>query len=190
MKKNAKKNAKKDNNLIVSIVVVLLIIAVIVGGTFAWWTWTSVENTTVTFTVSGGSMTVDGGGNITGKNIVPTENCDGTYAIVRPVTVTAVNETATSMTATVNLDLSGVPAELKTTNFKYYISETEGCSLSATGSLDSDTKEIITFTAPSAKTTEKTYYLYIWLDSTEDSSTTQGKSFEITYTGALVQNES
>jgi len=184
------------NKFILSIVAVLLLILVIAGGTFAWWQWTSTTNTAVTFTIAGGKLTIDGGGNITGQKLVPTDQCDHeTYAIMRTVTLTATNETATSMTATVNLDISGVPAALKTANLKYTFSETQSCTTgSPTGTLSGSSVQLTTFnvpagTLPTAPLT-KTYYLYIWLDSAETSTATQNQSFTITYTGALVQNAS
>lgn len=185
-------NDKKK--IIISIIAVLLIVVLIAGGTFAWWTWTSTSNTAVTFTVQGGSMTIDGGGNITAQKLVPTDQCNhSTYAIHKKVTVTATNQTATSMTATVQLDLSDVPTALRTSNLKYTFSTTDSCTTgSPTGTLAGTTTPftLTTFNVAANSSETKEYYLYIWLDSAETSSATQGKSFSITYTGTLVQNAS
>lgn len=186
-----KNNDKKK--IIISIIAVLLIVVLIAGGTFAWWTWTSSNNTAISFTVEGGSMTIDGGGNITGQKMVPTDECSGTYAIVRTVKVSATNQTSTSMTATVQLDLSGLPSALRTSNLKYTFSETQGCTTgSPTGTLSGTTTPftLTSFSVAAGATVNKTYYLYIWLDSAETSSATQGKSFTIKFAGTLVQNAS
>lgn len=189
------KDNKDKNKLILSIIAVILVIVIIAGGTFAYWTWTSTNNTAVSFTVSGGSMTIDGGGDITAQKMVPTTSCNGSYAIVKTVKVNAVNSTNTSMTGTVNLDLTGLPATLKTANMKYFISESSSASCSTpTGTFASSTnsKEIATFTAAAGATVNKTYYLYIWLahNASGNPASEQGQSFKITYTGALVQNAS
>lgn len=184
-----KNNDKKK--IIISIIAVLLIVVLIAGGTFAWWTWTSSNNTAITFTVQGGSMTIDGGGTITGQKLVPTDECSGTYAIVRTVKVSATNQTATSMTATVQLDLSGLPSALRTSNLKYTFSETQGCTTgSPTGTLSGTTTPftLTSFSVAAGATANKNYYLYIWLDSAESSPATQGKSFSIKFAGTLVQN--
>ena len=192
------KDNKDKNKLILSIVAVVLVIVLIAGGTFAWWTWTSSNNTAVSFTVSGGSMTIDGGGNITAQKMVPTASCNGSYAIVKTVKVNAVNSTNTSMTAKVNLNLTGLPAALKTANMKYFISESSSAACTTpTGTFASsgNSMQIATFNVAAATTVAetkvtKTYYLYIWLDSAETSTATQGQSFTITYTGTLEQNAS
>lgn len=113
-----------ENKTILSILVVVLIIAVVVGGTFAYWSWSTntAQETAVTFQVSGGSLTIDGGGNITasdvngGKLLAPAACTNTTYAIQRKVKITAVNETATAMTATVNLKVASLTAAHGTLN--------------------------------------------------------------------------
>lgn len=192
------KDNKDKNKLILSIVAVVLVIVLIAGGTFAWWTWNSANNTDVKFTIEGGTMTIDGGGNITAQKMVPTASCNGSYAIVRTVTVTTVNSTNTSLTAKVNLDLTGLPSALKTANMKYFISESSSAACTTpTGTFASsgNSMQIATFNVAAATTVAetkvtKTYYLYIWLDSAETSTATQGQSFTITYTGTLEQNAS
>lgn len=184
-----KKKQKKEKNLtLVIVVAIVLIIALISAGTFAWWSWRS-TNTTVTFTVTGGSMTIDGGGSLTGRKLVPTNECSGTYAITRTVTVRAVNETATSMTASVQMNTSSVPTALKKTTFKYYISETSGCNIAGSGNFSGTSPvTLATFNVPAGQTVNKTYYFYTWLDSSETTTATQGDAFSMTWAGTLVQN--
>ena len=59
---------KSKEKLLMAIIAVTLIIVLVGGATFAYWTWRSSTNTSVTFTVQGGSITIDGGGNITSKS--------------------------------------------------------------------------------------------------------------------------
>lgn len=193
------KDNKDKNKLILSIVAVVLVIILIAGGTYAYWTWTSPNNTKIgnNWRITGGNMSIDGGGDITAQKMVPTASCNGSYAIVRTVKVTAKNETNTSMTAKVNLDLTGLPSALKIANMKYFISESSSATCKTpTGTFASsgNSLQIATFPVAAATTTattvNKTYYLYIWLDSAETSTATQGQSFTITYTGTLEQNAS
>ena len=189
------KDNKDKNKLILSIVAVVLVIVLIAGGTFAWWTWNSANNTDVKFTIEGGTMTIDGGGNITAQKMVPTASCNGSYAIVKTVKVNAVNSTNTSMTAKVNLNLTNLPAALKTANMKYFISESSSAACTTpTGTFASsgNSMQIATFNVGAGATVNKTYYLKIWLANNPagNPASEQGQSFTITYTGTLEQNAS
>ena len=80
------------NKKIGYIFLVLTVVFTIIGSTFAWWTWRSTDNTSVTFTVTSGfSCSADGGGNITNNDvfIVPTDECNGEHAIKRTITASA-----------------------------------------------------------------------------------------------------
>ena len=99
-----------NKNLILSIVAVGLIIALVGGGTYAYWQWTSANNTVVSFTVTGGTMNIDGGGNITTKTLAPSTCINATYAIRRKIKVTATNQTTTAMKASVGLNVAALTA--------------------------------------------------------------------------------
>ena len=60
MKKNKKKNNDKQKTILI-LTIVALIIALVAGGTYAWWTWVSGNNTNVNITVKGMTMILDGG---------------------------------------------------------------------------------------------------------------------------------
>ena len=77
----------KNKNLII-ILMMLTITFTIMGGSLAYFTWQTSESqkTNVTFTVEKQfSCSVDGGGNITGANLVPTDSCTGDKAIKRTI---------------------------------------------------------------------------------------------------------
>lgn len=111
---------KENKKLILSIIAVALIIVLIGGGTYAYWQWTSANNTSVTFTVTGGTMTIDGGGNITTTAKLAPASCYNTkYAIQRKIKVTASNDTTTNMVETIQLKvntLSTTSGTLNSTN--------------------------------------------------------------------------
>lgn len=201
---------KKDNrNLIISIIAVAMIIILAGGGTYAWLTWRSANNTVVNITVAGGTYTLDGGGNITsGKNIAPTDQCNhSTYGIQRTITAKATNETTTNMIAYVQLNPSTFPTAFKNANIKWVLSTsssncTTASNIVASGDFSNvvqGTKFTLTsFNVPAATTTvlTKTYYLYIWVAESyavENVGTTvtnsiQDKSFTLQLTGEMTNN--
>lgn len=203
---------KKDNkNLIVSIMAVAIIIILAGGSTYAWLTWRSANNTVVNIVVSGGTYTLDGGGNITsGKNIAPTDQCNhSTYGIKRTITAKATNETTTDMTAYVQLNPSTFPTAFKNANVKWVLSTssndcTTASNIVASGNFSNvvqGTKfTLTTFNIPAQTITPltKTYYLYIWVAETysvENVGTTvtssiQDKSFTLQLTGEMTNNPS
>lgn len=94
---------KKEKKLPITVIIVAVIIVAISGGTFAYWQWTSATNTSVSFEVKGATLTIDGGGNITTKTLAPAACYNTKYAIQRKIKVTAVNDTTTAMTETIQL---------------------------------------------------------------------------------------
>lgn len=131
---------KKNRSLILSIVAVTAIIALVIGGTYAYWQWQSANNTVVSFTVSGGTMTIDGGGDINGTKVLAPAQCTNTtYAIQRKVQVTATNETTTAMTGVVGLHIDALTAAQGTLNatnkafIKYALVTTNQTQYEATG---------------------------------------------------------
>lgn len=99
---------KENKKTIILIIAIVLVIVLLGGGTFAYWQWQTAQNTNVTFTVPGGNakMTINGGGNITTKNLAPAACTNTTYAIQRKIKVTAENDTTTTMTETIQLKIN------------------------------------------------------------------------------------
>ena len=76
------------NRNILTILLVLTIIFTIMGGSLAYYNWqtSEAEKTFVTFTIENEfSCSADGGGNITGTNLAPTDSCTGDKAIKRTI---------------------------------------------------------------------------------------------------------
>lgn len=187
-KKNKKKN--NDNKKILLIAAIITLIIVLAGGaTFAYWSWESnaAQKTNVSVTVEGGSLTIVGK-NISHTGMYPTNDCDGTGALIgETVTVSAKNDTESPMQAALKIraTLTAKQGTLNTTNkgkLNWAIIELasatatpaeNACSTSpiATGTLatattNTDIDAGITFIATPLTTTTKYYKLYIWLDST------------------------
>lgn len=186
-------NSKDKKNLIMAIVAVLTITLIAVGGTYAYWSWSSssAQQTNVTVTVKGGSLTITGD-NVTSTGMYPTNNCSGSAALIGSATVTAKNETATAMTATLKLRASLYAAQgtLNSTNqgkLKWAVVDTTSttsktCSSSPdySGTLSSVTAatsasnfpnttytdiSLTTFAVAANTTVTKKYSVYVWLDS-------------------------
>lgn len=201
---------KKDNrNLIISIVAVALIIILAGGGTYAWWTWVSANNTVVNITVSGGTYTLDGGGSITsGKNMAPTDQCNhSTYGIQRTIIANVTNETTTDMVAYVQLNPSIFPTAFKISNLEWVLTtSSSSCTtdIVASGNFSNvvqGTKfNLTSFDVPALTTLTltKTYYLYIWINEDYSikntgntvTSSIQDKSFTLQLTGEMTNNPS
>ena len=201
---------KKDSrNLVISMVAVALIIILAGGGTYAWWTWVSGNNTVVNITVAGGTYTLDGGGSITsGKNIAPTDQCNhSTYGIKRTITAKATNETTTDMVAYVQLNPSTFPTLFKISNLEWVLTTSSSSCTSnivASGNFSNvvqGTKfNLTSFDVPALTTSTltKTYYLYIWVNEDYEikntgntvTSSIQDKSFTLQLTGEMTNNPS
>ena len=110
MKKSNKKYKDENNKkVVISITIVTMIIALVAGGTYAWWTWVSGNNTAVNITVKGMTMILDGGGDISSKNLVPTSCTNTTYAIQRSISYSVTNPTTIDSIATIQLNPSTFP---------------------------------------------------------------------------------
>lgn len=187
---------KSKEKLLMAIIAVTLIIVLVGGATFAYWTWRSSTNTSVTFTVQGGSITIDGGGNITSKSLAPAACTNGTYAIQRQITVTSKNDTGTDMNEILQLkvtDLTPVTGRTLTEAAKQSIkwaivkipgttayAATTCSSPSSQGTFENySTGSVIplytaTGNAKANATTTSYYKLFIWIDSGYTGTTTVG----------------
>ena len=132
MKKNKNENR---NKVIISIIIIALIIALVSSGTYAWWTWISADenDTAVNITVNGMTMILDGGGNITAQNLVPTSCTNTEYTIQRTITYGVTNPTDVDSTATIQLNPSTFPTMIQR-SFMLYLT-TKNLMLSVLNSL-------------------------------------------------------
>lgn len=207
--KNNKKKDENRNKVIISITIVALIVALVSGGTYAWWTWVSANNTdtAVNITVGRLEMILDGGGNITAQNLVPTSCTSTTYAVQRQISYSLINPTTVASTATIQLNPSTFPAQLKNSKLMWKLTTAANCGGTqvATGTFGSTTQgrvmDLTTIAVPAGTTTPitGTYYLSIWLDSSytgttnvggEVKDTIQDKSMTLQLTGTIAQNQS
>lgn len=97
------------------IIGVVLLLLLMVGVTYAYYKWSSSNNMNVSVKIDGGTVTFDGGSNIT-SNIIPTATKE--EGIKKDITVKANKE---GVTMNLYMDLTTIPNELKEKSFEYEI---------------------------------------------------------------------
>ena len=167
------------------VLIALTIIFTVVGSTFAYLLWSSSEEqkTNLTFTKEAGySCSANGGGNITESDVIlmPTIVNDSTtaYYIKRTVTVNpSITDSILPVYMDLWLDINTLGEGLSNSdNFMYAF--TTSSTSPTTGVVSSDNfkwlitgnKVYLLLGKRYTETTTETYYLWIWLDSSETSS--------------------
>lgn len=141
--------------------IILLSLLVVTAGTYAWFTWSSTENTSVTMSIGKASDVLFKTGNdISTNNLSPVFNyTDGektSFSIINRDT------TGTSLKYTINLNITTISDELKSNSLKYKL--LQGSNVVNEGNFSTVTNNS-TITMYSNKlsvgTTNFTFYLYI-----------------------------
>lgn len=178
------------------IIGVILLLLLMIGGTYAYYKWSSSDNMNVNVKIDGGTVTFDGGTNIT-STIMPTATKE--EGIKKDITVKASKE---GVTINLYMDLTTIPSELKEKSFEYeiyyngttlvkkgnfgvYNSNTNTCGISyATSGVT--TLTLFTGRDVSTSNTDK-YTLYLWFNGKDytNPNTMQSKklSFDLYATG-------
>ena len=178
------------------IIGVILLLLLMIGGTYAYYKWSSSDNMNVNVKIDGGTVTFDGGTNIT-SNIMPTATKE--EGIKKDITVKASKE---GVTINLYMDLTTIPSELKEKSFEYEIyyngttlvkkgnfgvynsnTNTSGISYATSGVT---TLTLFTGRDVSTSNTDK-YTLYLWFNGKDytNPNTMQSKklSFDLYATG-------
>ena len=181
-----------------TILIVLGLIIIFTGGTYAYLSWTSSNdsNTNVTFTKGEGfSCSADGGGNITTGEVslMPTDcTKNSSHVIKREITV---NTTITDINMPIYMDLwldvnSMGTALSNSSNLKYSLTTSStNCATDVvkSGTFNGKTAggkvTMISGNTYNSTTTE-TYYLYIWLDINETNADTASQSLNLSLGGS------
>ena len=185
---------------IATVLFILAIVFVIIGSTFAYWSWQSSANdkTNVTFTVTSGfTCGADGGGSITSqqKSLAPTSCTNTTYAFQRTIVTNVTNSRSNSVYMDLWLDVNTIGSGLTNSqNFKYALTrQANNCTSNVirTGTFNGITnggKVYLLRGDEYQQTGTNTYYLYVWLDAAETSSSTQNQTFDISLGGTCIDN--
>ena len=167
-------------------IIIISIFVILIGllSTFAYFTWKSTNND-ISFTVSGVTVELNDGKDITGANLMPTLKYTSTGNINKPIKIRLKEETPDTVTVNINLKINTIDTGLKDSSFKYTL--VSGNTIIKEGNFSSATNNstinLATLTNPSTTnkltTTTSTYNLYIWIDGTMDNpSTMMNKSFD------------
>ena len=195
----------ENNKKALIIVTIFGLIIAIIGGTLAYWRWQSSEaqKTVVNFTIEGDfSCAADGGGEITSGsiNLIPTEvndNTTGNYVKREVKVMPTINKDGKTIYMDLWLDIKSISANLSSSNNLMYILNTSGTdkdigvitSGNFNGKSTGDKIELLNSKEYSATVTE-TYYLWIWLDAKETSSSTMNQSFSLSLNGCCADDNS
>ena len=195
----------ENNKKALIIVTIFGLIIAIIGGTLAYWRWQSSETqkTVVNFTIEGDfSCAADGGGEITSGsiNLIPTEvndNTTGNYVKREVKVMPTINKDGKTIYMDLWLDIKSISANLSSSNNLMYILNTSGTdkdtgvitSGNFNGKSTGDKIELLNSKEYSATVTE-TYYLWIWLDAKETSSSTMNQSFSLSLNGCCADDNS
>ena len=167
-------------------IIIISIFVILIGllSTFAYFTWKSTNND-ISFTVSGVTVELNDGKDITGANLMPTLKYTSTGNINKPIKIRLKEETPDTVTVNINLKINTIDTGLKDASFKYTL--VSGNTIIKEGNFSSATNNstinlaTLTNTSTTNKltTTTSTYTLYIWIDGTMDNpSTMMNKSFD------------
>ena len=167
-------------------IIIISIFVILIGllSTFAYFTWKSTNND-ISFTVSGVTVELNDGKDITGANLMPTLKYTSTGNINKPIKIRLKEETPDTVTVNINLKINTIDTGLKDASFKYTL--VSGNTIIKEGNFSSATNNstitlaTLTNTSTTNKltTTTSTYNLYIWIDGTMDNpSTMMNKSFD------------
>ncbi|MBR7041930.1 MAG: hypothetical protein IKI04_00355, partial [Bacilli bacterium] len=185
-----------NNKKALVIFIALGVIFTIIGATFAYWNWqsTNAQKTNVTFTVGANfSCSADGGGNITNTAyFVPTDCTNSTYAIQRMITTNITNNSSDTVYMDMWLTINSIGSGLTNSqNFMYALTtSSSSCSTGVitqgnfNGKVANDKIQLLDDVS-----TAGTYYLYVWLDAAETSSSTMNQSVSLSVGGECTNQE-
>ena len=142
-----------------------------IGVSFAWWGWSSTNNTNVTFTINGLDI-IATNTDIEG-DVIPVSSKEN--GIVEEFTVKQKgNNGDVPICADFTLTLTTLPTELQEESFKYSIYN--GTTQVGAGSFENSKQgDVITIaTSQPVTTTESTYKVYVWIDGNMDNPLTMG----------------
>lgn len=161
------------------IILLILLIGLIIGvGTYAWFTWTSTDNTKVTLSVGRlADVTFDKGPDININNLAPVFNYyDGVS------TTFSINNRDTSgalLSYIVKLKINNIDEELKNGSFKFVLVDHDTNKIVKEGSFEEAVNnQYLKLTSQSLKNGISNFDFYIYIDGNiENDSNMMNKSF-------------
>lgn len=158
------------------IVLLILLICLVIGvGTYAWFTWTSTNNTSLTLSIGNlADVTFDKGPDININNLAPVFNY--TDGVSTTFSINNRDTSGTPVMYTVKINITTISNELKSSDFKFVL--LEGTNIISEGDFSTaangGTIEIVTDSLSQGVTN---YTIYFYIDSNnENNSNMMNKS--------------
>ena len=171
-------NSSNKKSLIIILIISIIIISLI--GTYAWFTWTSKENTELTLTIGElADVSFSTGNDINVDNIGPvldyTKNGEITTFSLR-------NKSELELLTNINLNISNLPEELKEESFKYILLSSNDNNIFTevvSGNFKDKSNGIVSLVKEEPTKVGTTYYKFIiYIDGNmENPIDMMGKSF-------------
>ena len=174
--------------LLISLIV-LLILLVMATGTYAWFTWRSTNNTSLTMNIGKlADVMFNSGNDISTNTLAPVYNCtDGektTFSINNKDT------SGTTLSYSVKLNITSIASELKSTDLKYVLLKNDTIVQEGDfSSITTGSNTIYSNSISSSGTTNFIFYLYIDGNS-ENNLSMMNKSLVGTITVEATDKES
>ena len=168
IKNRFKKFNKKDFKVLIIFITLIFILA---GGTFAWYSWNATD-IGVDFVINSNiRIAVDGGVDITGKELYPTlDYTDTNYAITKTIKSWLLDPNdANNSTFNLKLNVMGISDNLKSSSFRWRIHKNGELKASGNFASVSTGASIPLISNQIASTTKDTYILYIYIDGSVDN---------------------
>ena len=171
IKNRFKKFNKKDFKVLIIFITLIFILA---GGTFAWYSWNATD-IGVDFVINSNiRIAVDGGVDITGKELYPTlDYTDTNYAITKTIKSWLLDPNdANNSTFNLKLNVMGISDNLKSSSFRWRIHKNGELKASGNFASVSTGASINLITNQIATTSKDIYTLYIYIDGSVDNAVT------------------
>lgn len=155
------------SKIFIIVLIILLLLLVVVTATYAWFTWSSTDNTSVTMSIGEASDVVFKTGNDISTNLSPVFNyTDGektTFSIINRDT------TGASIKYKVLLNITSIPDELKSNTLKYKL--LKDSSLVSDGNFRTVTNNsTITIYSDNLTTGTTNFTFYLYIDGNEENN--------------------
>ena len=162
------------------IVGVFCIISSLIGGTLAWYTWQSENNTNVSFTVGGVDITFDAGSDIASSKLRPVSTKE--YGVANDYAIEKTITASSPVTAYLNLylTLETLPTGLKHESFIWEVYKDNALVSKGNFKNNNQGDKVTIASNQEITSTTSTYKLYIWIDGQNYSNpeTMQNQTFK------------
>ncbi len=185
---------EENKKITPKLAVVSVLIATVLTGisvAFGYFIWNSMQNTNISFTVSGAILQLDDGADITGANLVPASGYSSVDAIKKSIKLKLKDDVTDPATVNIKLNINEISQYLAVSDFKWTLVKDTTVVSEGTfnGKSSSDVIELVTLSSDSTDSNKKLtttlskYILYLWIDgNNENDSNMQNQSFDFTLT--------